>query len=146
MLPTAQAIADLQAQVAALTTEKGTLTTQLAAAQQQAQTNFADLTASREEVTALTAQVGTLTTERDTAQTALAAEIAGRPAAIEAEVVARLAAAGTDPVNRGGSSSAAAANVDDLSAQLAAITDPAARTQFYRKNQAALMAAKNAAA
>lgn len=90
------------------------LQTQLATAQQQAQQNFADLTAARGQVETLTGQVtaltterdeartqlGTVTGERDQARTALQTERDSRETAISAEVTSRIAAAGGDPIRR----------------------------------------------
>jgi hypothetical protein len=94
------------------------------------------------------ATIAALTAERDRARAEasananaaqeLATERETREATIAAQVTARLAAAGTDPIAR--DPGASAANGDIL-AQLAAITDPREHVLFYRKNKAAIDAA-----
>lgn len=97
-----------------LTEQIALLQQQLAAAQQQAQANFASLTAAqtelataREGIATLTTerdeargQLATVTTERDQARTDLQAEKDSRETKIGTEVTARLAAAGGDPIKR----------------------------------------------
>ncbi len=99
----------------------------------------ADLVLAIEAFDGATADLAAVTVERDalTAQLAALTATIEKPEVIEArvamQVAQRLADAGIDPIRRD-----TPAPEGDLSAELAAITDPMERTRFYRANKAAI--------
>jgi hypothetical protein len=123
-------IKDLEAQVSALTTERD----EAVAANAECQARF---DADQATIATLTASVETLTAERDAAVAARDAAQAG----VDEEVTRRIAAAGGDPINRKVSETDTEGGV---LAQLEGIKDPAARTEFFRKNREAIHAANAA--
>jgi seryl-tRNA synthetase len=115
----------------------------------------AKLAESKQSVEALTVEIGTVRADLAKAQEALA-EAEKKLANPSAEIIkiASIKAAeitgaqGQPPIPAAPSgtpaSNSPAASADDLAVQLEAIKDPTARTIFYRKHQAAILAAKRA--